>query len=168
MKLNIKYFIAIFSTIVLDQWSKILAVEHLKGKPGFDLLGGFVRFDYAENPGAFLSLGADLSDTARYWILTIAVAAVLLWCVYALFFTAQFKKAGGLTLSFIVGGGLSNLIDRAFRDGGRVIDYVQMGFASLKTGIFNVADMAITFGVIWMLIQSFRAPRETAQSKKVS
>ncbi len=156
MKNPVKYILIMFVTIALDQWSKIVAIEHLKGKPGFDLLGGFVRFDYAENPGAFLSLGANLSDSARYWILTIAVAAVLLWCLYALFFTRQFVKSGGTTLSFIVGGGISNLIDRAFREGGRVIDYVQMGFESVKTGIFNIADVAITFGVIWMVIQSFR------------
>jgi len=167
MKNGLRYLLIISITVALDQWSKIEAIQHLKGKPGFDLFGGFVRFDYAENPGAFLSLGADLSDSARYWILTIAVALVLLWCLYALFFTRQFEKTGGNTLAFIVGGGISNLIDRAFRDGGRVIDYVQMGFDSIKTGIFNVADVAITFGVIWMVVQSFRTKDEGRELKSV-
>jgi signal peptidase II len=156
------YLLIMGLTIGLDQWSKILAVDHLKGRPGFDLLAGFVRMDYAENPGAFLSLGANLSDETRFWVLTIAVAVVLFWCLGLLFVSKQFDRSGGLTLSFIIGGGLSNLIDRAFRDGGRVVDYVQVGFDFAKTGIFNIADMAITFGVIWMFVESIRESRRAA------
>ena len=54
-------------------------------------------------------------------------------------------------------GGTSNLIDRAAR--GIVVDFINVGVGSLRTGIFNVADLAIVFGFALVLI-GFRQTRE--------
>ena len=50
-----------------------------------------------------------------------------------------------VAIALIVGGGVSNLIDR-LRYGGYVVDFLNVGIGSLRTGIFNVADMAIMVG----------------------
>ena len=49
--------------------------------------------------------------------------------------------------SLVVGGGLSNLIDRVMRDG-RVVDFLRVGFGDFRTGIFNLADTAIVLGLV--------------------
>lgn len=59
-----------------------------------------------------------------------------------------------LGLSLILGGGLGNLIDRLLRDG-HVTDFLNVGFGSLRTGIFNVADAAITTGALLVLAAAF-------------
>jgi len=55
-----------------------------------------------------------------------------------------------VALSLVVGGGIGNLIDRIFNQC-CVVDFMNLGIGSLQTGIFNVADVVITFGVIWFL-----------------
>ncbi len=61
----------------------------------------------------------------------------------------------------IIGGGIGNLIDRIMRDG-RVTDFIYLEAGPLHTGIFNVADMAITIGVMWLLVSSL-LPRATKE-----
>jgi signal peptidase II len=53
----------------------------------------------------------------------------------------------GVSVALIVGGGVSNLIDR-MRYGGYVVDFLNVGIGPVRTGIFNVADMAIMVGVV--------------------
>jgi len=55
----------------------------------------------------------------------------------------------------VCGGGLSNLVDRIAYDG-HVVDFLNIGIGSLRTGIFNVADMAITAGALLLAFDSFR------------
>ena len=60
------------------------------------------------------------------------------------------------TLALIVAGGLGNLYDRVF-EGGAVTDFLNVGVGPLRTGIFNVADVAIVAGVLLMMLSS-KAP----------
>lgn len=52
-----------------------------------------------------------------------------------------------VALSYILAGGVGNLIDRVTNNG-LVIDFINLGFGPLRTGVFNVADIAVTFGAI--------------------
>jgi signal peptidase II len=139
----------IFPLVVIDQLSKLWAWTALKGHGADIYLWDFFRFEYAENPGAFLSLGAQFSDTARLLIFNVAVAIFL---VYVAFLLVRKKLPFWHLIAFtlLLGGGLGNLIDRVFRRA--VIDFMNMGFGSLRTGIFNVADIAIMAGLILMII----------------
>ncbi|MGZ7078065.1 MAG: signal peptidase II, partial [Thermoanaerobaculia bacterium] len=58
-----------------------------------------------------------------------------------------------VAVAMIGGGGVGNLIDRLTR-GGRVTDFLFMQIGPLHTGVFNVADMAITIGVTWLFVSS--------------
>lgn len=142
-------------TIVLDQLSKIWALHSVRGHLPRSYLGGIFRLEYAENPGAFLSLGSSLDAEVRFWIFTIAVAGFLAGTVVYLFKKAKELDAStSLYLCFIAAGGFGNLIDRVRNPNHAVIDFLNVGMGSLRTGIFNVADMAIMGGVIGMLIQA--------------
>lgn len=133
--------------VVVHQLSKLWAWNVLKGHGADVYLWDFFRFEYAENPGAFLSLGAQFSDMARMLILG-CMGLFLIYVVFLLVRKAPFWHLLAFTL--LLGGGLGNLIDRVFRRA--VIDFMNMGFGSLRTGIFNVADMAIMAGLILMII----------------
>jgi signal peptidase II len=152
-----KYLFGFASAIVLlDQGSKYLAISLLEGKEPISLLEDCLRFLLAENRGGFLSLGASLPEGLRNAVfLLFSSVFLLIFCIFMLR-----DKASTLSMlvasSMIVGGGVGNLIDRAFRDGA-VIDFVNVGIGSLRTGIFNVADMAVLFGCILLFIPLIRS-----------
>lgn len=130
-------------SIVLDQLTKVIAVRTLKGEPTRSYLGDLFRLSYAENAGAFLGMGGELHHGLRFWLLTVIVGGFLIGGMVYLFlkietFSRPILIAGALVLS----GGLSNWFDRLMNDG-RVVDFMNLGIGGLRTGIFNVADIAI-------------------------
>lgn len=143
--------------VALDQAVKIWARAALPGR-SFSYLGGVFQVEYAENRGAFLSLGASLSDGARTLLFVFGATLMLLFCVYMLWKSAHHRFAV-ISFSLVIAGGVGNLIDRVFR--GSVTDFVHMGFGSLRTGIVNVADVAITFGFFFLLILQYRPERKS-------
>lgn len=138
-----------------DQAVKAIARGALESSPPVTLLGGAVRLEYTENPGAFLSLGANLPAEARFLLGVVFVALSLAALLVFTFRTASLiprQKAG---LILILGGGLGNLIDRLANDG-HVIDFVSLGIGPLRTGIFNLADVVITAGVVLMFLSCWK------------
>ncbi len=138
----------------IDQWSKVYAVAHWKNQPTQSFWGDLFRIQYAENPGAFLSLFAGLSEQTRFWILTFFNGLLLSAVCWYLLRASNVERWTFIALSLVVAGGIGNLIDRARF--GYVIDYFNLGIGDLRTGIFNVADMAISAGFIMMLPLVFR------------
>jgi signal peptidase II len=114
-----------------------------------------IRLDYTENPGAFLSLGASLPvkwRTATFIAgVSLGLAAIL---IYALFW-AESGFVRVLGLSLVCGGGLGNLVDRLMH-GGYVRDFLNVGLGPVRTGIFNVADVAVMAGCLLLLTQELR------------
>ena len=146
----------LLSCVGCDQATKLLAQQHLATAPVQEYGNGLFRLIYAENPGAFLSLGATLSPAMRFWVFVVLAAALLVGIgVAALRFSSHTPIQVVIALALILGGGLSNLIDRILNEG-RVIDFMQIGIPQLRTGIFNVADMALMAGLAVMLIITLR------------
>jgi signal peptidase II len=133
-----------------DQVTKALAEQHLAGRAPVVMLGGAFRLLYAENQGAFLSLGANLPDAVRLWIFVVITGVVLaLLLAYGMSQRDKLRTWEVIALALVVGGGIGNLIDRVWL--GVVRDFLFLGVGSLRTGVFNVADMAITGGALLML-----------------
>jgi signal peptidase II len=153
-------------TVLLDQLTKIWAVEKIKGEIPIVFLGDLFRIQYAENTGAFLSLGAGLPDSVRFWVYQVMVGFILLGTLYYVLFRAN-DKTEIWSLALILGGGIGNLIDRVFRDRGAVVDFMNMGIGSLRTGVFNVADLAISTGVVVIVIAGIIMSRQESKSQKV-
>jgi len=147
--------LVLLATVGCDQMTKSLAESHLSSSKPLTFLNGIVQLQVVENPGAFLSLGAGLSTEAQHWIFTIAVAILL---GAALIFTLRVSLKAQtpvlIALALFLGGGIGNLIDRLTNDG-RVIDFMHIGFGFLRTGVFNVADMALLTGVILLALYSY-------------
>jgi signal peptidase II len=145
----------IVATIGCDQVSKRVASVHLATSPGHSFLGDAVRLQYAENRGGFLSIGADLPEWARTAIFSVGTAVALVaYVISALTLPLDRRAIIGLCLLFA--GGLSNLVDRLLL--GRVIDFLNIGVGPLRTGIFNVADVAVMVGAVLLIAAYFRTP----------
>ncbi len=162
LKLPIILATLIFS-IGCDQVTKIAARDHLQGQQMQSYIGDTFRLTYAENSGAFLSLGSTLPDTWRTIIFVVLVAIFLggffIWMLRSKHLTWTALMASTL----IVGGGIGNLIDRVVFDG-KVTDFMNMGIGDLRTGIFNVADIWIVVGAVMMIIVSFQKPPEEEET----
>ena len=136
--------IAIAATISCDRATKHIAATTLVGAASQSYLADTVRLEYVENTGGFLSFGSDLPLAVRTGLFTVGTGLALLATVVgAMLFRFNGWPLLGLTL--FVAGGASNWLDRVVR--GSVIDFINVGFGPLRTGIFNVADVAIMLGV---------------------
>ena len=148
----------LLSCVGCDQVTKNLARQGLANSKPIAFLNNLFRLQYAENPGAFLSLGAGSPENIRFWVFTLVVGLFLAGMLVYLLASRNISRAQIISLSLVVGGGIGNLIDRVFNEG-RVIDFMNIGIGSLRTGVFNVADIAISFGVVWLCTISFKASK---------
>jgi signal peptidase II len=134
-----------------DQAVKAIAKGALASSPPVLLLDGAVRLQYTENPGAFLSLGAELPAGLRFLLGVVLVGATQLALLAFLLRTRTLSTWQRIGFSLFLAGGLGNWLDRLLNEG-RVIDFVSLGVGELHTGIFNVADVAITAGILMVLM----------------
>lgn len=137
-------------TIGCDRITKDLAARHLAGRPHASLAADLVRLQYLENRGGFLSVGSHLPPAARTAIFVVGTALLLLWVVVLLVQRVQAGRSA-LAPALLCAGGIANLADRVAR--GTVIDFLNVGIGPVRTGIFNVADMAITLGVVLLAME---------------
>lgn len=146
----------VVDSVVIDQAVKQVAARTLRGQPGISFFGDTLRFEYAENTGAFLSLGAQLDQGTRTLFFVLGVMVIIGFCVTWLWKSANTWLAV-ISLSSVISGGVGNLIDRVWR--GAVIDFIYLGVGPVHTGVFNVADMAITGGLALMLYDQYLAEK---------
>lgn len=139
--------------IGLDVLTKELATNSLEGHAPVRILGGLVYFSFTRNSGAAWSIGSDY--TFIFPIFAIGVA------VWILFIARKLRSLPwAIALGLVLGGALGNLADRIFRTpgglSGHVVDFVSL-FAPYgeKFPIFNVADMALSFGVVLAILLEY-------------
>lgn len=154
----------LLSCVACDQTFKEAAERKLAFSDPVHLFGGVVRLEHTENLGAFLSFGAELAEPMRFLLFVVVAALGLAACLVVLFRGRRWPPGTVAGLSLIVGGGLGNLIDRLLQDGA-VTDYVSVGVGPLRTGIFNLADVAILTGAFLILV--YRDQVEPATSAEL-
>ena len=139
---------AVVSTIGCDRLTKHVASTTLPEGQVHSYLADTIRLVYVENPGGFLGLGADLPVTWRMALFTVITGAILLGTAAT---AARLRLRGWplVGVSLLVAGGASNWIDRVLR--GSVVDFLNVGVGPLRTGVFNVADMAIMLGAAFLV-----------------
>lgn len=133
--------LGICALVALDQYTKYLAVIHLKDKPAFNIINGVLELNYLENKGAAFGM---LQNQKAFFIF---VAVVILGVIgYVLFKTPERKKYRTLhlLLSLIAAGAIGNMIDRIRFD--YVVDFIY--FVLINFPIFNVADIYVTVSTV--------------------
>jgi len=134
--------IAIVGIIIFDQLIKVAAAGILPALPGqtFVFIPGFASFTYVQNTGAAFSLFANAT-----WALTLLSVVLAVAMIIALVKTRKVKSMLlKISLIFIIGGAIGNMIDRIFS--GFVRDMIEFTF--VKFAIFNVADSFVTIGAV--------------------
>jgi signal peptidase II len=148
------------SCIGCDQATKHLAQSRLRGQPSQSFCGDMFRLEYAENAGAFLGLGGQLPPPLRWGFLVVVNSLLAAGIAAVLVFNRRVSPAALVACVLLLSGALGNLIDR-LRFDGLVIDFLNVGLGPLRTGIFNVADMAIMAGallLVWPAVASRPGP----------
>lgn len=146
------------AVLALDLWTKQWATRTLAGGPSVPVIGELVRFTYVRNSGIAFGLGAGLPFP--YYVFSIvAVLAILI-----LFVRGRVHGPGRrLALALILGGALGNLVDRLTT--GLVVDFIDIGWGRWHWPVFNVADSAVSVGVVLFALTWPRhdpAPAEVA------
>ena len=114
------------------------------------LIGDKFIMQYVENKGAFLGMGSDMNDSLKMIFLLILPALVLGYVIYYIIKTKELDRVSLIAFCCIVGGGIANVFDRIVY--GQVTDFFFINLGGVfKTGIFNVADLSVTTGMIILL-----------------
>ena len=137
-----------------DRATKSVAVSVLPETKVFSYLGDTIRLQLDYNRGAFLSLGSTLPEVWRQGILALGTGVMLLGALAFAFLSKPGRTSVVFAIALICAGGVGNLFDRVTH-GGMVVDFINLGIGSVRTGIFNVADVAITLGVIILFCTAF-------------
>jgi signal peptidase II len=141
-------------------------VAHLLNHEPSSFFGGIFQFIYAENPGAFLGLGGGWSRVVRFIVFAIVVLLGLggmLWYLIK----KEDSRINLYAYSFILAGGCGNLWDRVVHDKGHVVDFMLIEvWGPLRTGVFNLADVAIVVGVLLALTGEYLIDKRKPLSAK--
>ncbi len=151
-----------------DQGTKHLASQSLRGQPTMSFFADTFRLQYAENPGAFLGLGGTLPESWRFALFAAGSSLLVLGTIVYLFWRRDLSRYQFVALSLLAAGGFGNLIDRFVGDG-RVVDFMNVGIGPwLRTGIFNVADVAIMGGMFWLFFEGWRVGKRAPPPETTS
>jgi signal peptidase II len=137
--------------LILDQASKLVIASSMQLYQSIPITS-FFKLTYVRNTGAAFSFLSDAGGWQR-WLF--AVLAILISIIIAVWLTRLKKQETllAVALSLILGGAMGNLIDRLAY--GYVIDFLDVYYQTWHWPAFNVADSAITLGVMLMLLESF-------------
>ncbi len=131
--------------LLLDQWTKLLAIAHLKGQADIQLWPGVFSLHYLENHGAAFGI---LKDQQWAFLLLAAVFLVAAVIVYTRMpFTLRMLPLRIITI-FIAAGAVGNMIDRMYRH--YVVDFFY--FSLIDFPVFNVADIYITCSAVLLVL----------------
>lgn len=151
--------ITLLSCVGCDQATKAVAKEYLPRNEVISFARDTVRLQYSENKGVFLSIGSTLPEKARGVLFTAGIGVIVFGILGYLLFGPSLPRGTTIAFALIAGGGLSNLVDR-IAYGGYVVDFLNIGFGSLRTGIFNIADVAIMVGAIYLVARNLKHERK--------
>mgnify|MGYP006136301325 FL=1 len=156
--------ILVIFNIGLDQVSKGIVRETVVPGSRTELLGKQLQLMNVENSGAFLSMGSDSNPTVKLIFLLILPVIVLGIVLYYVLTNKTLDRLSIIGFSSIAGGGIANLYDRFLY--GSVTDFLFMDFGGVfKTGVFNIADLSVTTGMVLLLISSFlNRPKKTIEA----
>ena len=153
---NISITILIAVSVLLDQLSKILIRNNVDQYSEVKLIGEYFILTNVENSGAFLGMGSDFSPFIKTVFLLILPIIVLICIMIYVYRDKQIDKISLIGFCLIIGGGIANIYDRILY--GSVTDFLFIDLGGIfKTGIFNIADLSVTTGMILILLMSFRS-----------
>ena len=152
-----------FIVVIIDQFSKLMIKYSDLTPIPENILGNLLRFTHIENPG--LAFGISVGSFS--WLLFLITVLITLYIMYYLLFGDNLLKGEALSLNFILGGAIGNLIDRGLTlfnlfDYKGVIDFIDIGIGDFYRWpyIFNIADLSVTTGITIFTLSSYMYSRQ--------
>ncbi len=160
---NAGIILLVIINIAIDQISKVVVRANIAFREVIDIIGDNFILTNVENEGAFLGMGSEMNGALRLILLVILPVLVLGYLMYYIITTKSLDRLSTIALSCIAGGGIANIFDRiAF---GKVTDFLFIDLGGVfKTGIFNVADMSVVFGLLILIYTWFISPKKKSLS----
>ena len=140
--------VTMLAAVVLDQWTKHLAVLHLKDQTPYTLIEGVFKLQYLENRGA--AFGMLQNQRIFFYICVLVIAVFVIWFYKRVPMTKRYLPLR-LCSIFVLAGGIGNFIDRVKLN--YVVDFFY--FELIDFPIFNVADIYVTcsmFALCFLII----------------
>lgn len=141
----------VLCNIGCDQVSKEVVRDRIDYRQIVEVLGDTFVLTKVENAGAFLSLGDNWPEPVK-WVALVALPMLLLaYGLYVMFAARHISYPMAFGLAFAIGGGFGNMYDRLVF--GSVTDFMHLDFGVVRTGIFNMADLSISLGVLLLFAE---------------
>jgi len=159
---KLRYLFVSLGIIALDQWTKWLVEIHLPQHTAQPVIPGFLNLTHVRNTGVAFGLFASQGMSGGSWLLTLLGLAALAAVAIYFWFASVHDRLLLLSLASVVGGAVGNLIDRM--SSGAVTDFIDVYVGTYHWPSFNVADSAISIGIVLMAIDSFRSRKKTSET----
>ncbi|BAQ10446.1 lipoprotein signal peptidase [Bacillus sp. OxB-1] len=149
--------------IILDQWTKWLVVQNMELNERIGIMEPYLGLLSHRNRGAAWGM-----LEGQMWLFYIVTVIVICGIIYFFHKEAKGHPLFGLSLMLLLGGAIGNFIDRLWRK--EVVDFVDVLIPVLNYDfpIFNVADAALTVGVILIILHLFMDEMKNKKKEKVS
>jgi len=151
----LRVYIPSLIVVILDQLTKIWVKNNFSLFESRNIIGDFLRFSYVENPG--IAFGIRIGNLKV--LVTVISIAIATYLAFLLYNSKHLEYLEKFSLSLILGGAVGNLIDRILiyvpnSTYNGVIDFIDVGVSGHRWYIFNIADSAVTMGIIIYLFYS--------------
>ena len=149
----IYFFSIVIASIVIDQVTKVCAMNFLKLGEPVTFIPGFIEFTLVYNKGAAFGMGDDALWIRIIFVLLSWIVAIglLVYVGYLIYKDKKINLFFGVTLALILGGDIGNLIDRTFFFDRGVTDFISIQSWFPNFGIFNIADSCLVVGILLLI-----------------
>lgn len=142
----------LFGVVGLDLVTKLFIQRSLSLYQQVNVIGDYVRLTYIHNPGAAFGIG--LGPYSRFIFLVLSMVALA--ALAGMYWVTPVKdKIRLVSIALICAGAVGNLLDRVRSTQG-VVDFMDIGLGQLRWPVFNVADVAVTCGAIFLALSLWR------------
>lgn len=139
--------------IVLDQYTKYLIIQSFALHQSHDVIQNYVTIVHARNKGIAFGIFATQGSGTQTILLIITSCLAISFIFYLVSSLKGKQLYATITLSLILGGAMGNLIDRI--RWGEVVDFIDLHWHHYHWPAFNVADSAISVGLVLLIIGLF-------------
>ncbi|HEX9822476.1 MAG TPA: signal peptidase II [Methylomirabilota bacterium] len=153
------------AVVAFDQLTKAVVLQYLVLGVPVTLIDGLLSLTLVLNPGLAFGLLGGLPEAWRWVVAALSLVALVVLARVAVRVLPAGGRGGRLAIGLIFGGAVGNLIDRGRF--GAVVDFVDVYWRSWHWPAFNVADSAITIGVVLLALRMLTEPRGQAEESRI-
>ena len=151
---RLPYVLLVAATLIADRWTKVLIRGRFDLNESISVIDGFFNITYVRNTGVAFGFFSSIGSPAKSVLLSLFTAFAAVVVITYSFRSPARNRLLQVALSLILGGALGNLYDRlAYR---YVVDFLELYAGSYHWPSFNVADAAISTGVVLLAIEIIR------------